>query len=1120
MQMHDADQVLYTPTDLVAFLGCRHATYLEVKHLQQALNLAKAEPDATSQLLAQKGIAHEETYLQALKEQGKTVVAIPKQGLSLQGRADLTSQALQAGVDAVYQGVLYQAPWRGDADFLIKCNTASALGPCSYEVLDTKLAKTAEPKHMLQISLYSDLLSTVQGHPAETMHLVLGDGQRHSFRVADYEAYYRHAKQRFEAFVQNLPESSAAEPCQHCGYCPWKDHCTHQWHQDNHLSLVANIQRSHIDTLRQAGIHGVAALAAVPQGTQVPGLNREVLERLRSQAALQTHKAQTGEDRYEILPFPPGKGFERLPHPNSGDLFFDMEGDPLYPGGLEYLFGVYFQQAEERVFRPFWAHNHAEEKETFRDFMAFLGEHLSQYPEAHIYHYNHYETTALKRLACRYAIGEEQLDNLLRQQKFVDLYVVVRESIRTSEPGYSIKNLETFYMQKRDNAVTNAADSIIVYNEWRITGDADQLQAIADYNKVDCISTQLLRDWLITLKPADSPWFSREISEAETDDSLRKDWEIEYEAYQARLLAESTVETTELHERLSYLLEFHNREAKPQWWAMFDRTRKLDDELIEDAECLAGLWLEGEPYPEKRSLVYTYRFPPQESKLKVGSEVLDAITLEKVGSIASIDDEKNLIHIKRGKTKPPLPKGLHLGPPGPISAKPIRSAIYRFANGFLDSPNAHQCIRDLLSRARPRILGKPPEEPIITSTDILQEALEAVAHLDHSYLFIQGPPGAGKTYTSSHIIAELLRRGARVGVASNSHKAIHNLLDGIEAAAAERNITFQGIKKSSDGNLESIYESKHGYIQNEGKVDGISLDVDLFAGTAWFFAHERLANHLDYLFIDEAGQVALANVVAMGTSTRNLVLVGDQMQLGQPIQGTHPGDAGLSVLEFLLGNQATIPPDRGIFLDNTRRLDPSICQFISEAFYDGRLSAHTVTQQRRLLLDKVNLPSQGILYYPVDHDGCSQKSVEEGDIIQAHYQALLGQRYRDVDGTVRPITEADILVVAPYNVQVNYLRSRLPHPARVGTVDKFQGQEAPVVLISMVTSGAEYLPRNIEFLYSPNRLNVALSRAQCLAIVVFNPKLLEIPCTTLDQMKLANTFCRLREYAGASALRP
>jgi uncharacterized protein len=276
-----------------------------------------------------------------------------------------------------------------------------------------------------------------------------------------------------------------------------------------------------------------------------------------------------------------------------------------------------------------------------------------------------------------------------------------------------------------------------------------------------------------------------------------------------------------------------------------------------------------------------------------------------------------------------------------------------------------------------------------------------------------------------------------------------------------------------------------------------------------------MAKHkVDYLFVDEAGQVALANLVSACTSARNIVLLGDQMQLGQPIQGVHPGRSGESALDYLLNGVATIPPDRGVFLATTWRLHPDICRFISDAVYDGRLLPEKHNVRRQLELDVSAHPSlkpYGITFLPIQHDGCSQSSKAEADLIEAIYASALQQRYTDKEGKEHPIGPADILVVAPYNVQVNLLTRTLPPGARVGTVDKFQGQEAPIVIVSMTTSSEKDLPRHIEFLYSRNRLNVAVSRAMCLAVVVANPALTTIRCHTPDQMALVNTLCWLAE---------
>ena len=1113
MQKRDDGTYLFSPTDLVNFLGCSHSTVLDLRAFSEPLEYDDVSD--SDKLLQKKGDEHEAAYLQCLKNDGKVVAEIPKDIL-VSERSRLTNEAMQKGADVVYQAALLADNWGGYADFLVKTSKPSTLGAFSYEAVDTKLARHPRVKHLVQLGVYSSLLAIRQGTPPEQAHIVLGDGAIPSFLVSDFASYVRHAMQRLEGFAASPPSDSYPEPCSHCSTCHWKETCAAQWQKDDHLSMVANINRTQAAKLERAGIKTVAQLAALPPKTRVPDLHPQVLKRLRAQAALQEHKRQTGENKFELIECEPGRGFYRLPKPDPGDLFFDMEGDPLHPHGLEYLFGLCLVKRGKLKFQSFWAHDHGEERATFAQFMEFLSQHLAAHPEAHVYHYNHYETTALKRLACRYAIAEHQLDDLLRRMKFVDLYKVVREAVRVSEPGYSIKNLETFYMEKRDGAVATAGDSIVVYNRWRETGDPELLQQIASYNEIDCISTAKLRDWLLTHRPQRVSWFTGPPAPADADGAADKtearlEREARYADYQARLLEAAADEDHRSH--LADLLEFHAREGRPQWWEFFDRQNRFEDELIDDTECIAGLTLSGPPEPVKRSLLHTFRFPPQETKRKAGDQVFDVATLLAAGTIEQIDDDNLVVDIKRGTKSGPLPETLTIGPGGPINTNALREAIYRFATDVLDGNNNYAAVRDILSKALPRFNARHHGQAIASGTDLVAATTEAVASLADSYVFIQGPPGAGKTYTSAHVIIELIRRGKKVGVAANSHKAIHNLLDMIEMMAEKSGVSFQGIKKSSAGNAESVYNGK--FIRSEDKSEDINLNASLLAGSAWLFAHERFDRHLDHLVIDEAGQVSVANVIAMGTAARNVVLVGDQMQLGQPIQGVHPGEAGLSILDFLLGSQATVAPDRGIFLNHTRRLHPAVCQFISEAFYEGRLAADPGNAARHLTFKSPieGITPQGIHFLPVSHAGCSQKSEEEGKTIKEYFQKLVGQRFVDKDGSTRTMTTDDILVVSPYNVQVNHLKSILPVGARVGTVDKFQGQEAPVVLISMATSDAECLPRDIEFLFSANRLNVALSRAQCLAIVVASPKLLETPCRSIDQLRLVNKFCQLVEFA-------
>jgi uncharacterized protein len=409
--------------------------------------------------------------------------------------------------------------------------------------------------------------------------------------------------------------------------------------------------------------------------------------------------------------------------------------------------------------------------------------------------------------------------------------------------------------------------------------------------------------------------------------------------------------------------------------------------------------------------------------------------------------------------------------------------------------------------------------------EALPQIIDAISNLDNSYLFVQGPPGAGKTYTGSHVIVALLKKGCRVGVSSNSHKAINNLLQGIVKVAKEQDYVFRGAKKSTKGKNESFFGDDYidDIFDNESiwGVFGSNEEYRLVAGTAWLFADEEMDQHLDYIFVDEAGQVALANLVAMGTSAKNIVLLGDQMQLGQPIQGVHPGRSGESSLEYLLNSMATIPVERGIFLGATWRMHPDVCRFISDAVYDGRLEPEPNNAKQTLLLGNDAhhaLMPTGIRYIPIEHDACSQRSQEEADLVLELVSSLLQQRYRDKLGHEHPMTLNDILVVAPYNMQVNLLKQVLPEGTRVGTVDKFQGQEAEAVIVSMATSSGEYLPRFIEFLYSKNRLNVAISRAKCLALFIANPALMAIRCSTPEEMALVNTLCWVQEIGQPAAI--
>ncbi len=1117
--------LLFSASDLVNFLECDHLTSLDLIDLETPL--PRAQDDEQAKLIQDKGFAHEAAFLEHLLQQAGRVVDLSGLKGSLDEAVAATVQAMREGADVIFQATLRDGQFIGYADFLRRVLSPSAFGDYSYEVVDTKLARSTRSKFLIQLLFYSELLAKVQGIEPRSMHVVLGDRREETFRVADYLRYFRGLRDRFLTRVSDQTVETYPEPCDKCGLCKWRELCGQRWHEDDHLSQVAGITRIQIRKLADAGVATLAALGRLPSEQSIAKMYVDTLTKLRHQARLQLEARETGERRVELLPAEPGllRGLGRLPRPDAGDMFFDMEGDPLEDGGLEYLFGLYFFDDGEPVFKPFWAHSRAEECMAFEGFMDFVTGRLAQYPEAHIYHYAHYEATALKNLMSLHGTREAEVDALLRQQKLVDLYKVVREGLRVSEPAYSIKNIEHFYMPAREGEVKTAGASVVYYERWKQTGDAQLLQDIEDYNRDDVISTQLLRGWLLSMRPAALPWANSAEGAGESE-AVRvgelSPAEARLVPYRIRLVDTLPADRNawsdqhRLQELVYQLLNFHRRAAKPEWWAIYARQEMTEDELVEDAECIGGMSLDPEhpPQRDKQSVVYTYRFPAQEFKFKVGDSCLRCDTRERAGAIVELDENACRMKLRLGVKQGTLAERLSIGPTGPINSGVLVDALYRYADALIAGAGKYPAVRSFLTKELPHVKGRAVDAPLVCpEEELLPQAIDVVSNLDESYLFIQGPPGAGKTFTGSHIIVELLRRGFRIGVTSNSHKAIHNLLGAVEKRAVEAGTVFRGAKKSTSGNADTEYAGR--FVVNVfSNKDIVEADYGLVAGTAWLFADPGLDQRLDYLFVDEAGQVAVANLVGMGLAAKNIVLLGDQMQLGQPIQGVHPGRSGESTLDYLLEGEATIAPARGVFLPESWRMHPDVCQFISKAVYDGRLHAQSQNKNQRLVLKpgaNAWLKPTGIRYVPIAHDGCSQRSEPEAALVCELIESLLDQNYVDRDGKPHRMTLENILVVAPYNVQVNLLKSVLPEGTRVGTVDKFQGQEAEVVIVSMVTSSGEYLPRHIEFLYSKNRLNVAVSRARTLAVVIASPKLLEISCSRPSEMQLVNTLCWLAQ---------
>lgn len=1107
--------ILFSPSDLITFMESPFASAMNRKRLHDPLLVEQMDKeDPLLVHLCKKGFAHEDSFVRELAASGADICAIEDDRPHLM--REQTVQAMKAGRGVITQAYLTMDRFAGKADFLVKVPGASALGGFHYEVWDTKLSCKLKPYFAIQLCCYAEMLEGVQGRRPDRIAVVLGNNEKRELAVASHFAYYRALKENFLTFHED-DEAPTPDPAESSSHGDWSDLAKRLLAERDHLSQVANLRRSQVLKLEAAGIETMTALARSTLD-EISGMKAESFQRAKAQARLQI--ASKGKDKpvYEIINHGPGaaRGLALLPPASPGDVYFDIEGFPGEEGGLEYLWGsTYLNPDGSRAFKDFWAHDKAAEKQAFVGFIEWVYARWKADPSMHIYHYSAYEVTAIRKLMGQHGVCEDMVDNLLRNHVFVDLYTVVRHGVLIGEPKYSIKNVEHIYRGKRATEVASGSDSIIVYEAWRENPDGETwetsavLKSIRDYNIDDCDSTLELAEWLRREQAAHKIPFLGPVGEGEPEISPEAS---EYTDLRDALLAEaeknSATPLGAVQEVLAWSLEFHRREAKPMWWKYFDRLGWSEPELFEDMDCLAEVTRTSRPTvkPTKGNPVHEYQFDIDQP-YKGTAKAFHVLDQEKLKvSVKDYDPDTGIISFA---SKRELPARMNLVPDEFVSPKPIPAAIFAVVEDTVQAGYAPSAIVDFLLRVRPRIRGNEEGDVLDPSLPLLTAVIETVRNLDGSYLCIQGPPGAGKTYTAKHIIARLLKDGTRVGIASNSHKAINNLLAGVADQVAAERIPAHLVKAQQERDEEL---ARRGDIEQISSVKDLVLTRSLcFGGTAWAFANPEVRGEFDYLFVDEAGQVSIANLIGMSAATKNIVLMGDQMQLSQPIQGSHPGESGLSILDYLLQGKATIPSDLGVFLPKTYRMHPDVCRVISAQVYDGRLGSDEATSEHVVQpKGPIIRKASGICFVPVQHDGNTQGSDEEVEMIKQITSELIGTPvWSEEDSRPRTITLRDILFVAPYNFQVNKLKAALGPGARVGSVDKFQGQEAPVVILSMCTSDAAESPRGIEFLFSKNRLNVAISRAQALAIVVGNPKLANTAVTSLEQMQQINFFAEL-----------
>jgi predicted RecB family nuclease len=1126
------------------------------------------DDDAMLKRAAELGNVHEERLRDRYRaEFGDAMVEFDKPpGRDtdiLREYAARTREALLAGAPVVFQGVFFdeadpELPFIGYADFLVKRPDGS------YRVVDSKLSRHVRVTALLQLAAYHEQLQKL-GVPADgTVELILGNDESETAEVSDIAPVFRHRRARMHAIIaehrdESTPVDWHDERYARDGRCKF---CTEPAQNADDLFTVAGLRAGQRTKFMAAGIRTLTDLAETSERPEELAIPRASFAKLHLQAKLQHSIDPTDSHAIPpvvvVNPLP----IANLPAPNAGDLFFDFEGDPMYsePGiggvprwGLDYLFGWVDAECD---FDCLWAHTHAEERIALRSFLDFVTERRQQHPGLHIYHYASYEKTHLLSIAARYGEGEAVVDQLLRDGVLVDLFPIVKGALRIGTPSYSIKKLEPLYMGEAERAgVTNAADSIGEYVESSVAAANGNLQrsteirdAIARYNEYDCVSTLKLRNWLralpevqgVKVEPVDEEF------EGKTFEPSALDQQLQTLGDDAE--ARGDHPTAEAYRMAAAAIDYHRREVKSFWQEHFDRLEQPSElwedtrgVFIVDGAQVARDWhMERKQRTERRHLHLHGQWAPGSSAPRPKGDVFlvygDPLPYvppghragKRIARGASFSDPaEDAGGIYVTETRPDdIPAWdempTHITPGKPPPANSIVAAIEEWgatvANAAPEWPD--DAMSDLLLRKAPAAVS--PLEPMKGADDGVRAVIASLLSRESGYLAVQGPPGTGKTYLAAHVIQELVEKHHwKVGITAQSHKVVENVLD---AVVLDANLNPELVAKAvptdfgpgyyADGPFSELPKDGHASFARAYESSGYVI-----GGTAWDMTNRKRvqASQFDLLVIDEAGQFSLANTIGVAASAKRVLLLGDPQQLPQVSQGIHPAPVDGSALGHVIGGLSVLPDDFGYFLEESRRMDEAVTRPVSLLSYDGLLRSHASTEGR--ILEGF---APGLHPVPTAHVDNSTFSSEEADRVVELVREHLGALWTvEAGGTPKPLGEDGIIVVTPYNAQVELLRGHLDAAGYtrvvVGTVDKFQGREAVISIVSLAASSADDVPRGLDFLLSRNRLNVSISRAQWAAHLVYSPALLDSLPQSAEGVATLSRFISLVEGAAANS---
>ncbi|MFT4158271.1 MAG: TM0106 family RecB-like putative nuclease [Microbacterium sp.] len=1126
----ETQRVIWSASDLKAAAECEFAWCRAIDAKLGRVPAVKEPEDATLARAARLGDVHEQMVLaRYIDDLGATRVhRIAKVSsadpAALAAAVSETIDALSSDAEVIFQAAFQTEEFVGFADFLRRDPDGR------WRVEDSKLARRAKVTALMQLAAYVDQLDWLGIPRSDEVDLILGDGTRSTHNASDLLPLFKVRRARLRALIadRDIPNGAAGEPLAWgddrgdldivaCGRCAT---CEEQVSAHRDVLMVARMRPAQRARLRAAGIETIDALAAASHSPD--GMNLDTFEALRAQARVQLRAATQEGVSFEVYH---ATAIHALPTPSKGDIFFDFEGDPLYTEpapdgearwGLDYLFG-WVDDADQ--YSAIWAHDFAAEKRALEDFLDFVAVRRAAHPSMHIYHYAPYETSHLEAMAARHGVREGEVDRLVREGVFVDLYPLVLRTVRVGSRSYSIKKLEPLYMGEdvRTQDVQKGDESIEHYTAARELAaggehvEADAIFAdLAEYNRYDCISTRRLRNWLIEIAQQHG------VRPAPPDQAELSAYEPSARSVALLADAESAVEAGGdglVHRIAAAAIDYYPREAKSFWsahferlrqpvtmwettrdvvridrsasrvvreWSIGDRQRVMSRDIEIRGEIASGTTLgaEGEPFA-----LYEAPAPFEADAPSRAVHVARSVKIAEVLDDGYLVTETSV----QGQTWDELP--LALTPAAPPRVVSLQGAIDEWADAVHavapDFP--HDAATDILRRLPPRTISGSPLPD--AAGDTIDAIVRGVLDLDRSYLAVQGPPGTGKTFTGSRVIARLVKEhGFTIGVVAQSHAIIDTLLerviaDGVPAA--------QVAKAPKDGAAEPSYTPirKAGMAAFLAEHTGSGVVV---GGTAWDFSNTQRVGRgaLDLLVIDEAGQFSLASTIAVAAGAKRILLLGDPQQLPQVSQGAHPEPVDTSALGWVMDGDEVVRPEYGYFLAQSWRMHPAVAAPVSRLAYAGRLASAPVAARRSL--DGV---APGLHAVPVRHRGNATESPQEAAEVVRIVQDLLGRTFADDDGSMRPLGQSDIIVVAPYNAQRQLVHAALADAGfgevQVGTVDNFQGKEAVVSITSLAASSGRDAPRGPEFLLLQNRLNVAISRAQVAAYLIHSPALLD-----------------------------